>query len=157
MTEMRRKKCAIQDRAEIEAILKRAQIMHLAMSKDGQPYVVPLNFGFHDGAIYFHTGLKGMKMDFLEANDQVCFEVDIDNALIPADEPCKWSQHYLSVVGFGRAVVLEDPDEKVRGLKALMAQYTGREDFEFPPEKVAATAVVRIDIEQMTGRHSEDQ
>jgi nitroimidazol reductase NimA-like FMN-containing flavoprotein (pyridoxamine 5'-phosphate oxidase superfamily) len=36
-------------------------------------------------------------------------------------------------------------------LSVIMRHYSGR-DWAFPPEKVARTAVVRIDIESMTGK-----
>ena len=52
---MRKKEREITDRVELEQILKKALILRLAMNDPGSPpYIVPVNFGYRDGAIYFH-------------------------------------------------------------------------------------------------------
>lgn len=147
---MRKKEAQINDMNEVVDILRRALVMRLAFCGDG-PYLVPLNFAFHQGCLYFHTGHKGKKMEMLRKDDRVCFEADLDVKLLPSDQPCKWACAYASVVGFGRALVLEDEEEKAAGLNQLMKKYAGL-SCEFPPAKLKAAAVVRIDIESMTGR-----
>jgi nitroimidazol reductase NimA-like FMN-containing flavoprotein (pyridoxamine 5'-phosphate oxidase superfamily) len=56
---MRRKDREIADRAEIEGIISRCQVCHLALSSpDGHPYAVALSFGYASGtppALYFHS------------------------------------------------------------------------------------------------------
>ena len=58
------------------------------------------------------------------------------------------------MIGFGTAEIVEDAAQKLRGLRALMRKYSGREDWEFPDASVKGTAVVRIRIESLTGKRS---
>jgi nitroimidazol reductase NimA-like FMN-containing flavoprotein (pyridoxamine 5'-phosphate oxidase superfamily) len=151
---MRKQKNLVSDQAGMEAILQKALVLRVAMCRDGQPYVVPVNFAYAESLIYFHTGHKGMKMDFLAANDRVCFEVDTEVKLLPAEGPCDWSVRYESVVGFGRARKVEDQDERLKGIRLIMEHYNGPGEYDFPAPNLARTAVVCIEIDEMTGRRS---
>lgn len=149
---MRNQKALVSEQSEIEAILQKALVLRVAMCRDGQPYIVPVNFGYADERIYFHTGPEGMKMDFLAANDRVCFEVDTDVEMLPGAKPCAWSVRSHSVVGFGRAEVVQDDDERLAGLRLIVEHYAGPGEHEFPADALAQTAVVRIQVEQMSGK-----
>lgn len=149
---MRNQKFLVSEQSEIETILQKALVLRLAMCRDNQPYIVPVNFGYLDGKIYFHSGLEGMKMDFLAANGRVCFEVDIDVEMLPADKPCAWSVRSESVVGFGRAEVVHDEAERLAGLRLIVEHYAGPGEYDFPEEVLEQTAVVCIQVEQMTGK-----
>ena len=80
---MRRKDREITGRENIEPILRACKTCRVAMIADGAPYVVPLNFGYtwdDDGlTLYFHSGLKGKKIDALRADPRVCFELRMQN------------------------------------------------------------------------------
>ncbi len=152
MQPMRNQKALVSDQAEMEAILQKALVLRVAMCRDGQPYIVPVSFGFRERRIYFHSGQEGMKMDFLAANDRVCFEVDTDIEMLPADKPCAWSVRCQSVVGFGRAEVLQGEAERLRGLSLIVEHYAGPGEYDFSPAIMDKTAVVCIQIEQMTGK-----
>ena len=75
-TTLRRADREIADPTVIEAILRRAGVGRLGLAVDNTPYVVPLNYVYHSGAIYFHSADEGRKISMLKANPQVCFEVD---------------------------------------------------------------------------------
>lgn len=152
MRPMRKQKALVGGQEEMEAILAKALVLRLAMCRDGQPYLVPLNFGLTPGRIYCHTGRQGLKMDFLAANDRVCFEAEAGVELMPGKEACAWGMRYESVVGFGRAVMVEDPEERLLGLRLIMEHYAGQGGYAFPEPNLARTAVLRIDIKEMTGR-----
>ncbi len=148
---MRKKEAEIRDAAQIERILFEAPVMRLALGGGGWPYVVPLNFAFEPGRLWFHTGPKGEKMERLARDERVCFEVDAEVEVVPAAEPCAFGFRYRSVVGFGRAQVVEDQAERVRALNLIMKKYAGRE-YEFPPENLRRTVLVMVSVESMTGR-----
>ena len=139
------------DKSDIEAVIQKAQACRIAMADDGQPYVVAVCFGYRHNTLYFHSSLRGRKMDVLRRNNRVCVQFDADTEVVGNDLPCKFSARYRSASAFGRAFVVEDPAEKLAGLNVIMQHYTGR-DWEFPEDKVTRTAVVRIDIESMTGK-----
>ncbi|KMY67591.1 hypothetical protein AAU61_10435 [Desulfocarbo indianensis] len=151
---MRKQKALVSGHEAMEAILAKALVLRLAMCKDGQPYVVPLSFGLAPGRIYCHTGRQGLKMDFLAANDRVCFEAEAGVEVMPGKEACAWGMRYESVVGFGRAVIVDDPEERLSGLRLIMEHYAGKGDYDFPEPNLARTAILRIDIEEMTGRRA---
>ncbi len=138
---------------EAEAIIRKAQVLRLAMAGEDGPYMVPVCFGYEDGALFVHCGPHGKKVDMLRKDPRVCFEVDVDVQIAPKDSPCKWTFNYRSVIGFGRASFVEDRDAKVAALAAIVRQY-GSENTDFSEKSIDATTIVRIDIESMTARQS---
>ncbi|MBU1277162.1 MAG: pyridoxamine 5'-phosphate oxidase family protein [Proteobacteria bacterium] len=140
---------------QAQAILERGNILCLAMCQGSQPYVVPMNYGCLDGKIYMHTGPKGLKMEILAENPQVSFTVMETVELMSAPNPCKWDVRYRSVVGLGRASLVEDMAEKNAGLEAIARQCGYDGDMSFPPEKVKGLAVIRIEIEHLSGKQNQ--
>jgi nitroimidazol reductase NimA-like FMN-containing flavoprotein (pyridoxamine 5'-phosphate oxidase superfamily) len=158
-THMRKKERAITDKREIEGILRTARILRLGITEDGAPpYIVPVNFGYRDGAIYFHSSPQGRKMELIAKNPLVSFEAEVDVSVIAPPDPtdaCDWGTAYRSVIGHGWAVTLGDAAEKREGLRVIMGGVAPDIDpasFSFPEKIVSITAVVRIDIERMTGK-----
>jgi uncharacterized protein len=150
---MRRDEKEITDRTEIDLIIRGSRVFRLGLSDQGQPYIIPLCFGYDGKALYFHCAKEGRKLDIVQRNKRVCFEFDTIEGMVEADQGCNWGIEYQSVIGFGTAQVVEDVIEKQTALTLLMAQYSKR-SFVFPPEMLARTAVVRIDIESLTGKQS---
>lgn len=140
---------------EAQAILERGNILCLALTQGDQPYVVPMNYGYLDGKIYMHTGPKGLKVEILADNPKVSFTVMESVELMSAPNPCKWDVRYRSVVGLGRASLVEDLTEKAAGLEAI-ARHCGYDgDMNFPPEKVKGLAVIRIEIDHLSGKKNQ--
>jgi len=139
------------DIEEIEGIIKRALICRLGLVDNDEPYVIPVCFGYERGALYFHGSLKGRKVDIIKKNDKVCFEMDIDAQLEKAEDPCSWAIKGKSVVGVGRAAILEGDEEKNRALMVIMGHY-GKGDFSFPKSKLDSVLVVKIDISSISGK-----
>ncbi len=109
---MRRKEKQITDTERIKQLLEQAQVCRLAMVDQGHPYVVPLNFGYRDGSLYFHSALEGRKINVLKANPHVCFEVDELEKINRAAQACDWGVSFRSVIGTGTARILETLVEK---------------------------------------------
>ncbi len=149
---MRRKDREITDPIVIEAVLRKARVMHLGLSDEGAPYVVPMHYGytFEDGKlkIFAHGAKEGRKYDILAKNNRVCVEIDTDEELVPSTDgtACAWGAKFASIIAFGTARVLEDIDEKREGLLTLMKTQTGQ-DYEMPDASVARVNVLRIDVE----------
>ncbi|MHC4753664.1 MAG: pyridoxamine 5'-phosphate oxidase family protein [Planctomycetota bacterium] len=150
---MRRTDKQIKDIAAIEGILGRARVYRLGLCVDDLPYVVPLCFGYKDNALYFHCTGQGKKLDILRKNNNVCFEVDIDHEIIKADQPCDWAMKYKSVIGFGKAVFIEDIESKRKALDVIMQQYS-EGTFEYPANAINNIVVIKVEIESMTGKQS---
>lgn len=114
-----RRKSAAMSAQEAEACLKSETWGVLSLfGDDGYPYGVPVNYVWHDGAVLIHSAsCPGNKLDGLRRNGKVCFTVVPEHRL----DPERWSTDYRSVIVFGHAEILDDPDEKRR----LMRSFTG--------------------------------
>jgi nitroimidazol reductase NimA-like FMN-containing flavoprotein (pyridoxamine 5'-phosphate oxidase superfamily) len=141
-----------QDRNVIESIVRQALVCRIAMTDGDQPYIVPVCFGYADNALYFHSSAKGRKVDILKRNGAVCFEFDVDQALVSTKIPCRSSIKYRSVIGFGKAFFVQGPAEKKKALDIIMAQYGGQPPYAYPAATLEKTAIVKIEVESMTAK-----
>lgn len=150
---MRRSDRAITDPAELESILREAVVCRMGLCDGEVPYVVPMNYGYRDGRVFLHSATEGRKIEILRKNPNVCLEFEKDVELIPAEAACSFSMKYRSVIASGKAVFLEDVEEKAQGLNVIMAQYTGKE-FDFPQQALERIVVIRVDLEECSGKHN---
>lgn len=128
---MRRSDREITDLGEILSIINDCKVIHLAMVDDGEPYLLPLNFGYacEGGAFSFfcHSAREGRKLDILRKNPTVAFEMDCRGALDEHDVACQCGYYFASVTGVGHVEFL-DGEEKLVALASLMRHMAGRED-----------------------------
>ena len=150
---MRRKEKEITDKKELESIISRSSTCRLALSVDNQPYIVPLCFGYQDNTLYFHSADTGRKIDMIRQNNQVCFEFDIDQEIVEHEEDCHWGMNYRSIIGFGKAYIVEDEEQKREMLDIIMDQYT-KGPYEYSDELLEIMVVIKVEIEEMTGKQS---
>jgi len=144
----------VTDIDEIEGIIKKAIHCRIGLVDNDEPYVVPVCFGYDRNALYFHGALEGRKVELIKRNNKICFEMDTDVEIVERSEkPCDWTVNYRSVIGVGKAHILENDKEKSHALCVIMKQYT-EGDFSFPKPMLDSTLVVRVDIERITGKQS---
>lgn len=148
---MRKADREITDHSELEQILREANVVHLGLWDGEQVYVVPMNYGYRDNALYVHCALEGRKIDILKTNPHVCFTVTHSQEVVEAEKACGWSTHFCSIIGYGTARFLEGRAEKIDGLNALMGQFTAKPQ-EYREDLIPVTAVIRIDISEMSGK-----
>jgi uncharacterized protein len=152
---MRTSKKEIKDRAVITGLLSDSPVGRLGtIGKDGYPVIKPLNFVYSEGNIYFHSAREGEKIEDIRRDSRVCFEIDLPIAYAKsAGNPCETDYLYRSLIIKGKAAVISNSDERISALKALMEKYQPEGGYEaFREDKLALTAVVRIDIEEITGK-----
>ena len=146
---------AIIDPEGMEEILRKGLVCHLAMVDQGKPYLVSMNYGFLGRSLYLHSAREGRKIEILRKNPEVCFQVVNGTRLTTGPDACgDWTMKYRSVTGFGKATFIENGPEKIRAMHILMDQYTTKGPFEFNPARLSETLVIRIDVEEMTGKIS---
>jgi nitroimidazol reductase NimA-like FMN-containing flavoprotein (pyridoxamine 5'-phosphate oxidase superfamily) len=150
---MRRKDKEIGDPSEINDILKTAKTVRLAMADEGEPYIVPLNYGYHDHALYIHCAKEGRKLDILRKNPRVCFEIEGKSELVTGETACQWTMNYRSLIGYGTVEILESEEEKIAGLDILM-QHFGSFNNTYHPKHIANIVMLKITIESVTGKMS---
>jgi len=153
---MRRKEREVTDVKTIEGIINNALICRLGLSLNEKPYIVPLNFGYKNNELYFHCAKRGLKTDIIEKNNNVCFEIETDTELIKGEHACiDWKMKYKSVIGFGKAFLIEDNEEKTRSLNIIMEHYTGKPQSVFTEKNVRSVSIIKVVIESMTGKVNE--
>ena len=153
---MTKRERQVTDLNEIRRILETAKVLHLGLAVDDEPYVVPMNYGhtFEDGklTLYLHSALRGKKLDMMRRNPKVFFEIDCDHKPFEGDLPCQYGMVYSSIMGRGKAQIVEDVEEKKQAMVHLMKTQTGK-DFSFEDRLVSIVAVIRIDVEEYTAKH----
>ncbi len=153
---MRRSEKEIKEKAVIEEVLRESQVGRLGTAVDGRPYVVPMNFVYTDGRIILHTHRDGKKVRDIRRNPRVCFEVD-GGEILEGGDPCEYSWRYRSVIAMGTAVIVEDPEEKLRALRLLSDKYAFGKGRRLDLGKVSGfedLVVVEIWVDEMTGKRS---
>ena len=146
----------VTDPEQIIRILDTAKVLNLGLSVNDEPYVVPMNYGYRmeDGklTLYLHSAVKGKKLDMIRANPKVFFTVDCDLQPFEGRVACQYGLSYSSLMARGTARILEDPEEKMAAMTALMKTQTGK-DFSFNEQLVSIVAVIRIDVAEYTAKH----
>ena len=152
---MRRKDREIKDKSVIETIIQKADVCRVALCNDGLPYIVPMNFGYKEGCLFLHSAREGKKIDMLKNNNKVCFEIDCGFELVKAEQGCDWGMNYQSVIGFGKAFLVEGFDQKKKGLDVIMEKYSGGRSFEYSERAVNNVIIIKVEIDSMTGKSCE--
>ncbi|TBL81791.1 pyridoxamine 5'-phosphate oxidase family protein [Paenibacillus thalictri] len=163
---MRRKEFEVLNEEETSQFLQEMSFGFLGTTgDDGWPLVTPLNFVYHEGAIYFHGSKFGQKMDFLKQRPKVTFSVAKEYAIIPSyfTDPklaCPATAFFKSVLVRGYAVPLEDPREKADALGAFMRKLQPEGGYEpiDPNDKeylknLNGVSVVRIEVAELTAKY----
>ena len=145
----------VTDINEIKEILDKSLIVHVGMVDDGEPYVVPMNYGYtledSELCIYLHGATVGRKLDIIRKNPKVFFEMECDVTPFEGKVACQYGTTYASVMGKGTAEVLEDVNEKIDGLTKFMKTQSGK-DFTFDEKMVSIVSVIKITAKDFTAK-----
>ena len=151
---MRRSDREITDLGEILSIINDCKVIHLAMVDDGEPYLLPLNFGYacESSAFSFfcHSAREGRKLDILRKNPTVAFEMDCRGALDEHDVACQCGYYFASVTGVGHVEFL-DGEEKLVALTSLMRHMAGRED-QFTEQQARTVEVFAVRADKLSAK-----
>jgi nitroimidazol reductase NimA-like FMN-containing flavoprotein (pyridoxamine 5'-phosphate oxidase superfamily) len=136
---------------EVDQFLTCARIGRLGISLENEPYIVPVGYAYADGKIFFHTCSKGLKMESIRKNPNVCFEVD---------ESLSDASMFKSVIIFGTAEIIEEKETMIPYLQKLINKYRVPEDFDKymskpgrnREEELEAARICIITPEKITGR-----
>ncbi|MBD1393002.1 pyridoxamine 5'-phosphate oxidase family protein [Mucilaginibacter glaciei] len=98
---------------QIEALLKSELIGRIGCQSDGMVYIVPVNYVYDGTNIYCHSA-KGMKIDMMRKNPEICFEV----------ENIRDVTNWQTVITWGRFEEITDMAEKQKVLQQLTDRIT---------------------------------
>ena len=151
---MRRRDREVTDAEAIELFISKQQVIRIGFYDNGEVYIVPVNYGYelNNGVytFYFHGAKAGRKYELAKSQPCVGFEIDGEYSLITADKACGHSARFQSVIGNGTLAIVDDEDEKLRGLNCLMTQLTGKRGHDYSKERLKAVAVFKLEAKQLS-------
>lgn len=145
----------------IRAFLHTAQVAHIATSVDGQPFLNPSTFWYDEEnhQVMFHSNIAGRTRWNIEQNPRVSVEVSELGRMLPSNVALEFSLQFRSVILFGSARVVNDPQEARRLLYGLISKYfpgmsAGNEYREITDKELRATSVYAIQVEAWSGKEN---
>ena len=120
---MRMKTRICRDETKIHAFLSRTPTGYLGLSTGDIPYIVPLNYVWHEGNVYFHGASEGRKIDMIRENPNATFVVCENYGTIADPIPAKTDTAYLSVMLFGKVEIVEDLTDATSAMQQLLNKY----------------------------------
>lgn len=156
MNGMTRRERQIFDIDKILEILDKSKVVHIGMADGDEPYVVPMNYGYtyenEKLTIWLHGATTGRKLDLIRKNPKVFFEMECDLVPFDGNVACNYGISYSSVMGKGIATIVEDSEEKQKGLKVLMKTQVNK-DFDFNEKLASVVAIIKIEVSEFTAKH----
>lgn len=151
---MRRLDREVTDLEKIKNIIESCYCCRLGFNDNGNVYIVPLNFGYEEiegkRIFYFHGAAEGRKIELIKRGNSVGFELDTNYKLNEAEEACEYSARFQSVIGTGKVSLIEDIDEKIHGLNAIMFHNTGKNDWNYPTSVLNKMAVFKLEVIELS-------
>ena len=153
---MRRHDKEIKDPEILEEILLKSEVCRLGLTDKGMAYIVPVNFAYQDGIIYFHSAPSGRKMRLLKEKSQISFEMELSAEIIRDPVACNWTTKYHSLTGTATASILTDTKSKKRGMDLIMRKYGAAIDLHYDAKTLSRMVMVALTVESVTGKQSGD-
>lgn len=150
--EMRRAKQQLGKDECVEILLKEWRGVLSIYGEDGYPYGLPMNFYYDKESekLYFHSGMKGHKIDALMRDNRVSFCVYDKGFRKEGD----WALNIKSVIIFGKIKFVED--------EILREQIMRKFSLKFDPDPqnvedtikrmLRVTKVMELSIDHITGK-----
>ena len=147
---MRRINQKLEDKECIK-IIEKSKRGHLALLGDNEyPYVIPLDYVYHDEKIYFHGALEGHKVDSIRKSNKASFSI-MDEGVKLDDN---WYYTFKNVICFGLIKEINDDELIIKVLELFGEKYF--------PESVSTqdeidkhlehTLILELTVEHMSGK-----
>nr|WP_239615944.1 pyridoxamine 5'-phosphate oxidase family protein [Cohnella mopanensis] len=166
MNPLRMYKRECNDLRKINAFLEQARTGFLGLSSQDVPYVIPLNYVWRNGSIYFHGAAEGRKVTILQRNALACFTVCEDRGTVTNVIPADTDTAYMSVMVFGSVSLVADLEEATDVMQGMLDKYVpGYYDNPLSKSHVekyvsslgSKTAVYKLTASDITAKENEAQ
>ncbi len=135
-------------------ILQKATSGTLALLGDeGYPYAVPISYVYANGNLYFHSALKGHKIDAIRSCDKASFCVIEKDHVHPEE----YTTYFRSVIAFGRIYIIDNEEEKHNMARIFGNKYNpnNEESLRQELEKgLSHMLMICLKIEHLTGKEA---
>ena len=143
------------DHETVHALLDAAMLAHIAYVIDGQPYCTP-TFYWRDGnRVFWHGSALSRMLQHQAGGVAVCVTVTQLDSLVLARSPFHHSADYRSVMAFGTAHLVDDPDRKEQALVAMVDRFFADRTASLRPstrQELGITSVIEMEIEQASAK-----
>jgi nitroimidazol reductase NimA-like FMN-containing flavoprotein (pyridoxamine 5'-phosphate oxidase superfamily) len=151
----RRQDRGFYDHATVHAVLDAAALCHVSYVVDGQPFCTPTLFWREGSRLYWHGSNSSRMLRNLSDGEPTCLTVTHLDSLVLARCGFNHSADYRSVMAFGHARLLEDPEEKRRALVMMVDRFFPGRTAQLratAPQEINATSVIWMDIERASAK-----
>src|SRR6266576_4924819 len=139
----------------ISEILDGGFLAYVGFCVDGQPFVIPTLYGRDGERLYLHGSAVSRMLRELETGIPTCVTVTLVDGLVLSRSAFDHSMNYRSVVAFGTARKVVDPEQKIKFLRVISEHLiAGRwADVRGPSEKeLKATTVLEFSIQEASAK-----
>ena len=143
------------DAETVYQILDQGFVCHVGFAVDGQPYVIPTNYGRSGDTLYLHGSAASRMLKTLSGRVPLCVTVTHVDGLVLARSAFHHSVNYRSAVILGTARLVDAPAEKLVALRVFTEHVMkGRwEDVRQPTEQeLKATSVLALPLEEVSAK-----
>jgi nitroimidazol reductase NimA-like FMN-containing flavoprotein (pyridoxamine 5'-phosphate oxidase superfamily) len=143
------------DRETVCSILDAGFVCHVGFNAEGQPYVIPTNYGRAGDTLYLHGSPASRMLRTLSGGVPVCVTVTHVDGLVLARSAFHHSVNYRSVVILGIARLVEDPAAKMEAMRIFTEHVLkGRwNDVRRPSEQeLKGTMVLALPLEEVSAK-----
>jgi len=143
------------DAETVYQILDQGFVCHVGFAVDGQPYVIPTNYGRSGDTLYLHGSAASRMLKTLSGRVPLCVTVTHVDGLVLARSAFHHSVNYRSAVILGTARLVDAPAEKLEALRVFTEHVMkGRwEDVRQPTEQeLKATSVLALPLEEVSAK-----
>src|SRR5882762_8110706 len=143
------------DSETVYKILDEAFVCHVGFVAEGQPYVIPTNFGRVGDTLYLHGSAASRMLRTLSEGIPVCVTVTLVDGLVLARSAFHHSVNYRSVVILGTARLVSDSAVKREALRLFTEHIMkGRwDEIRWPNEQeMKGTTVLALPLEEVSAK-----
>ena len=143
------------DHDTVFKILDEAFVCHVGFVVDGQPFVIPTNFGRVGETLYLHGSAASRMLRTLSEGIPICVTATLIDGLVLARSAFHHSVNYRSVVVLGTARLVTEPAEKMEALRLFTEHIMkGRwEQIRWPSEQeLKGTTVLALPLEEVSAK-----
>jgi nitroimidazol reductase NimA-like FMN-containing flavoprotein (pyridoxamine 5'-phosphate oxidase superfamily) len=143
------------DRELIDSVIDEALSCHVGFAVDGRPWVIPTIHARIGDQLYLHGAVANHMLRTIGGGIETCVTITLVDGLVLARSAFHHSMNYRSVMVFGKAAIVDDPDEKRAAFHALVEHVVpGRTRDARPPtdKEMRATLVLRLPISEASAK-----
>ncbi|WP_027852196.1 pyridoxamine 5'-phosphate oxidase family protein [Marinobacterium litorale] len=143
------------DKETVNAILDEALLCHVSTQLNGKPLLQP-TIHWRDGdQLYVHGSSKNGLFKVLLEGAEACIAVTLLDGIVFARSAFHHSVNYRSVLIYGHARLVDDPDEKSRSLDQLIEKFHEGRSKEARPAnetELKATSVIAFTLDEVSAK-----